>query len=90
MRYAAVRRALGAAVVLAAAMPQALLAADMNAVNNAAKIASSVGAGSAVPSLGVGAVLQTIVGLVVVVALVFGCAWLARRFGLQPRSAAGS
>lgn len=89
MKYAAVRRALGAAVVLAAAMPQTLLAADMNAVNNAAKIASSVGAGSAVPSLGVGAVLQTIVGLVVVVALVFGCAWLARRFGLQPSQRGG-
>jgi flagellar protein FliO/FliZ len=89
MKYAAVRRALGAAVVLAAAMPHALLAADMNAVNNAAKIASSVGAGSAVPSLGVGAVLQTIVGLVVVVALVFGCAWLARRFGLQPSQRGG-
>ena len=56
----------------------------MNAVNNAAKIASSVGAGTAVPSVGVGAVLQTLVGLAVVVALVFACAWLARRFGLQP------
>lgn len=58
-------------------------AADINAVNNAAKIASGVGAGSAVPALGVGAVLQTFVGLAVVIALVFGCAWLARRFGLQ-------
>jgi flagellar protein FliO/FliZ len=64
-------------------------AADMNAVNNAAKIASSVGAGTAVPSLGVGAVLQTIVGLIVVIGLVFGCAWLARRFGLQPSSGRG-
>nr|WP_240324506.1 flagellar biosynthetic protein FliO [Trinickia diaoshuihuensis] len=59
-------------------------AADMNAVNNAAKIASGVGAGTAVPSVGVGAVLQTLVGLAVVVALVFACAWLARRLGLQP------
>jgi len=58
-------------------------AADLNAVNNAAKIASGVGAGSAVPALGVGALLQTFVGLAVVIALVFGCAWLARRFGLQ-------
>ncbi len=56
----------------------------MNAVNNAAKIASGVGAGTAVPALGVGAVLQTIVGLAVVIGLVFGFAWLARRFGLQP------
>nr|WP_228880481.1 flagellar biosynthetic protein FliO [Paraburkholderia saeva] len=64
-------------------------AADMNAVNNAAKIASSVGAGSAVPSLGVGAVLQTVVGLAVVIGLVFGCAWLARRLGLQPSQRGG-
>jgi flagellar protein FliO/FliZ len=64
-------------------------AADMNAVNNAAKIASSVGAGTAVPSLGVGAVLQTIVGLAVVIGLVFGFAWLARRFGLQPGQRGG-
>lgn len=64
-------------------------AADMNAVNNAAKIASGVGAGTAVPSLGVGAVLQTIVGLAVVIGLVFGFAWLARRFGLQPGQRGG-
>ena len=64
-------------------------AADMNAVNNAAQIASSVGAGTAVPSLGVGAVLQTIVGLAVVIGLVFGFAWLARRFGLQPGGRGG-
>ncbi|QCP47808.1 flagellar biosynthetic protein FliO [Trinickia violacea] len=68
---------------------RAALAADMNAVNNAAKIASNVGAGTAVPSLGVGAVLQTIVGLIVVIGLVFACAWLARRFGLQPSSRGG-
>ncbi|WP_207005249.1 flagellar biosynthetic protein FliO [Trinickia mobilis] len=78
---------------LASSAPRAALAADMNAVNNAAKIAtgvaSSVGAGTAVPSLGVGAVLQTIVGLIVVIGLVFACAWLARRFGLQPSSRGG-
>jgi len=57
-------------------------AADMNAVNHAAQIASGVGAGTAVPSLGFGAVLQTLLGLVIVIAFVFGCAWLARRFGV--------
>ncbi|WP_366146116.1 flagellar biosynthetic protein FliO [Paraburkholderia sp.] len=62
----------------------AAFAADMNAVNHAAQIASGVGAGSSVPSLGFGAVLQTILGLLLVIALVFACAWLARRFGLQP------
>jgi len=79
---------LAACAIFAAAAPAVFApvaaAADMNAVNNAAKIASSVGAGTAVPSIGVGAVLQTLVGLAVVVALVFACAWLARRFGLQP------
>lgn len=72
------------AAVMSAALSPAAAAADMNAVNNAAKIASRVGAGTAVPSVGVGAVLQTLVGLAVVVALVFACAWLARRLGLQP------
>ena len=72
------------AAVMSAALSPAAAAADMNAVNNAAQIASRVGAGTAVPSVGVGAVLQTLVGLAVVVALVFACAWLARRLGLQP------
>ncbi len=84
-RMAAIHAALAVACAAAAAAGSpAAAAADMNAVNNAAKIASSVGAGTAVPSLGVGAVLQTLVGLAVVIALVFACAWLARRLGLQP------
>ncbi|MEM5384731.1 flagellar biosynthetic protein FliO [Paraburkholderia phymatum] len=78
-----------AGVALCASASNVARAADMNAVNNAAKFASSVGAGTAVPSLGVGAVLQTIVGLAVVIGLVFGCAWLARRFGLQPGQRGG-
>jgi len=78
------RAAAAAAIVTAAIVSPIAAAADMNAVNNAAKIASGVGAGTAVPSVGVGAVLQTLVGLAVVIALVFACAWLARRFGLQP------
>src|SRR5271163_2507844 len=64
-------------------------AADMNAVNHPTQVASNVGAGSAVPSLGVGAVLQTVFGLLVVIGLVFACAWLARRFGLQPGNRSG-
>jgi flagellar protein FliO/FliZ len=68
---------------LLAAAPLLSRAADMNAVNHAAQIASGVGAGSAVPSLGFGAVLQTLFGLVIVVGFVFGCAWLARKFGFQ-------
>ena len=71
------------AVAVLSAAPLFARAADMNAVNHAAQIASGVGAGSAVPSLGFGAVLQTLVGLVVVIGFVFGCAWLARKFGFQ-------
>lgn len=84
-RFAASTAVLGAPF----AAPFCAHAADMNAVNHAASIASGVGAGTAVPALGVGAVLQTIVGLLVVIGLVFGCAWLARRFGLQPGNRGG-
>ncbi|MGA3252536.1 MAG: flagellar biosynthetic protein FliO [Paraburkholderia sp.] len=65
------------------------VAADMNAVNHPAQVASNVGAGAAVPSLGIGALLQTVFGLLVVIGLVFACAWLARRFGLQPGNRSG-
>ncbi|WP_322048736.1 flagellar biosynthetic protein FliO [Paraburkholderia sp. J67] len=61
-------------------------AADLQAINQAARSASAASAvvtGSAVPSLGFGAVLQTVFGLVLVIGVVFGCAWLARRLGLQ-------
>ena len=80
-----------AAAVAAGAIfaPYAAHAADMNAINRAAQVASNVGAGTAVPALGAGAVLQTLLALVVVIGLVFGCAWLARRLGLQPGSQRG-
>lgn len=83
------RAAVAAATTATLGAPFAAQAADMNAVNHAASIASSVGAGTAVPALGFGAVLQTIVGLLVVIGLVFACAWLARRFGLQPGNRGG-
>jgi flagellar protein FliO/FliZ len=91
--------------MLAAFAPLAAQAADLKAVNEAAALGASsasgaaaasaasgtavLGAGSAVPALGFGAVLQTVFGLAVVIAVVFGCAWLARRLGLQgtPRNA---
>ena len=76
------RRSL-AAIAVASLFADAAVAADLNAVNHAGAIASGVVVGSAAPSLGFGAVLQTIVGLAVVIGLVFGCAWLARRFGFQ-------
>ncbi|AIO77488.1 flagellar biosynthetic protein FliO [Burkholderia multivorans] len=85
------RRAAFAAVAACAASAVGMpaCAADLNAVNHAGAIASSVVVGSAAPSLGVGAVLQTLVGLAVVIGLVFGCAWLARRFGFQPARRGG-
>ncbi|KWE51634.1 flagellar biosynthesis protein FliO [Burkholderia ubonensis] len=86
MRFAPSGRRL---VALAAFVAEAASAADLNAVNHAGAIASSVVVGSAAPSLGVGAVLQTLVGLAVVIGLVFGCAWLARRFGFQPARRGG-
>jgi flagellar protein FliO/FliZ len=78
-----IARAAQAALVALIASPLAAHAADMNAVNHAAQIASGVGAGSAVPSLGFSAVLQTLFGLVIVIGFVFGCAWLARKLGYQ-------
>ncbi|KVZ11132.1 flagellar biosynthetic protein FliO [Burkholderia stagnalis] len=85
------RRAIAFAACAAAVALHAgtAAAADMNAVNHAGQIASSVVVGSAAPSLGVGAVLQTLVGLALVIGLVFGCAWLARRFGFQPAGRGG-
>jgi flagellar protein FliO/FliZ len=67
-------------------------AADLQAINEAARAASgasgasgasAVITGSAVPALGFGAVVQTVLGLALVIGVVFGCAWLARRLGLQ-------
>jgi flagellar protein FliO/FliZ len=54
----------------------------------AAPLAGSL-TGSAVPSLGFGAIAQTVLGLAVVIGLVFACAWVARRLGLQPSRTAG-
>ncbi|WP_186191959.1 flagellar biosynthetic protein FliO [Burkholderia gladioli] len=78
---------LAGAALLAPALARA---ADMNAVNHPASYASGSVVGSAVPSLGAGAVLQTILGLAVVIGLVFACAWLARRLGFQPARRGGT
>lgn len=88
MRFQAVRGTFACAVFTAvlALCSGAAHAADLQAVNQAARSASGASAvitGSAVPSLGFGAVLQTVLGLVLVIAVVFACGWLARRLGLQ-------
>jgi flagellar protein FliO/FliZ len=46
-------------------------------------VAATVGAGTAVPTLGVSGMIQAILGLLAVLGMVLGFAWLARRFGLQ-------
>jgi flagellar protein FliO/FliZ len=87
MRFQAVRRTSAFALMSLASV--AARAADLQAVNQATQAArsasgaSAVVTGSAVPSLGFGAVLQTVFGLVLVIAVVFACGWLARRLGLQ-------
>lgn len=43
----------------------------------------TVAASESIPTLGAGALLQTGIGLLAVLALIFLCAWAARRFGLQ-------
>ncbi|WP_321787616.1 flagellar biosynthetic protein FliO [Paraburkholderia sp. J94] len=92
-RFVRARRTFHLALALAlsgaASAAGAANAADLQAVNKAtqaaqnASNASAVVAGSAVPALGFGALLQTVFGLALVIAVVFGCAWLARRLGLQ-------
>ncbi|MBU9167804.1 flagellar biosynthetic protein FliO [Burkholderia gladioli] len=86
-RLAGTAATLAGAALLAPALARA---ADMNAVNHPASYASGSVVGSAVPSLGAGAVLQTILGLAVVIGLVFACAWLARRLGFQPARRGGT
>lgn len=46
-------------------------------------VASAVGAGVSVPTLGLTGLFQAVLGLAAVLALVGACAWVARRFGLQ-------
>ncbi|VVE18345.1 flagellar biosynthetic protein FliO [Pandoraea eparura] len=49
----------------------------------AAHAQGSASQAAAVPSLGGAGIVQTGLGLVLVLALLFGLAWLAKRFGLQ-------
>jgi flagellar protein FliO/FliZ len=54
------------------------------ATSRAATVASqAIVSGSAVPSLGVVAIFQAVFGLLLVVGLILGCAWIARRFGVN-------
>ena len=84
MKRLAVRCGTEVFIAVVLAVPLVVHAADLQAVNRAARAASTVTAGSAVPALGFGALLQTVLGLALVLGIVFGCAWLARRLGLQP------
>jgi len=66
----------------------AVLAAEPRAASGTL-VTQAVGAGTALPSLGVGGMLQGMLGLVAVLAMVFGCAWFARRFGMQAKGPRG-
>jgi flagellar protein FliO/FliZ len=66
----------------------AVLAAEPRAASGTL-VTQAVGAGTALPSLGVGGLLQGLLGLVAVLAMVFGCAWFARRFGMQAKGPRG-
>ncbi|WP_254067865.1 flagellar biosynthetic protein FliO [Burkholderia sp. L27(2015)] len=70
------------------AMSAAVLAAEPRAASGTL-VTPAVGAGTALPSLGVGGMLQGMLGLVAVLAMVFGCAWFARRFGMQAKGPRG-
>lgn len=92
----AANRACGTLAALAVlAVPVAARAATDEQVRQAtaaAQASAPIGgsmAGSAVPTLGFGAIAQTLAGLAFVIVLVFACAWLARRLGLQPSRKAG-
>ena len=60
----------------------ALVALPANAVLPTVPSTASVPA-APIPALGAAALLQTGLGLVAVLGLIFLCAWAARRFGLQ-------
>ncbi len=79
---AALRRLPSTAALLACGFAGTVLAAEPR-VASGTLVAPTVGAGVSVPSLGIASLLQTLIGLAVVLGVVVGIAWLARRFGLQ-------
>jgi flagellar protein FliO/FliZ len=66
-----------------AALPVAVRAADPRVASGVLVTSQAGAATTAVPTLGLGGIVQALFGLAVVIGMVFGCAWLARRFGLQ-------
>lgn len=70
------------ALVLLGSYASTALAAEPR-VASGTLVTPAVGAGVSVPSLGIASLLQTLIGLAVVLGIVLGIAWLARRFGLQ-------
>ncbi|WP_153099125.1 flagellar biosynthetic protein FliO [Paraburkholderia hayleyella] len=73
-----------ASAALITLAPAHARAADMEAINHPAQVASAVGAGAAVPGVGLGSILQTITALIIMIGVLFGAAWLARRLGYKP------
>ncbi|CAB3778524.1 flagellar biosynthetic protein FliO [Pararobbsia alpina] len=79
--YAAGEQQLGSGSIVASGV----VGGGLNtAASRAAEVASqAVVSGSAVPSLGFAAMFQAVFGLLLVVGLILGCAWIARRFGVN-------
>ncbi|WJF90461.1 flagellar biosynthetic protein FliO [Paraburkholderia bonniea] len=82
------------ASITTALTPSLAHAADMNALNHSASAASAatfasntsagMGMGTAVPAVGMGTIFQTITALAIMIGVLFGAAWLARRLGYKP------
>lgn len=84
------RQTAAALATLATRMaPRALVALCAGAALPARAAGQAAAHAVEVPSLGAAGFMQAGFGLVLVLALVFGCAWLAKRFGLQRPLAGG-
>ncbi|HTJ95024.1 MAG TPA: flagellar biosynthetic protein FliO [Pararobbsia sp.] len=75
--YAAGEQASGGAIVASGVVGGGLNSGAHRAA------AQAIDTGSAVPSLGFAGMAQALFGLAIVIVLIFGCAWLARRLGLN-------
>jgi flagellar protein FliO/FliZ len=75
--YAAGEQASGGSIVASG-----VVGAGLNAASHAAGN-QIVETGAAVPSLGLAGIFQAVFGLIIVIGLIFGCAWIARRLGLN-------
>ena len=81
--WCAAARAAGEQAASGSIVASGVVGGGLNVASRAAATNQAIGAGAAVPSLGLAGMFQALFGLVVVIALIFGCAWIARRLGLN-------